>query len=802
MLFNLRLAFRTLTKTPGLSLVVILSLAIGIGANTVIFSWLKSVVLHPLPGVTAPVLLVETKDDTGNYVSTSWLEYQDLRELLPSFRLLAAHRTRLLQLGAPGHETPVYAELVSANFFAALGLEPQLGRFFHADEATQPGAAPVAVISHDFWRRNFQGAPNIVGRTLILNSRAFTIIGVTPQGYYGGFNSLALDVFVPATMASELVAASTELTARGNRPYVMLAQLRPDATTGQARGELAAAARQLIATHPETNRGLGYEFLPVWRSPRGGVTMLASLVTLQVFAGLILVVVCANTANLLLARASVRQREIGVRLALGAGPSRIVRQLLLESVCLALLGAAAGLIVALWGVDLLAQMPLPGGLPIRLAPALDWTSLVFAAGVATASGLAFGLAPALQLARRDVVAALAGGHGSVGGRSRLRDVLVGLEVAVALVVLVLAGLFLKSFRNALAASPGFDAGRVALAGIDLGGRGYNAKTGGLLLDDLLQRLRALPGVAAAAAANYVPLDLHNIPTGVISVAGKEFDPNRKILYYSVTPGYFATLGIPLLAGTDLAPRARTDLPPDAVIGDEMARRYWPGENPVGRSFEVSGTTYLVAGVARTPKIGRINEAPRPAAWLSMRGQFVSAPILQIRATAGDPRALLPAVRDTIRQLDPELVTLDPRSFVQHIENNLFVERVPAQMLLVLAPLALALAAIGLYAVVAHAVGQRTREIGVRVALGATPACLVALMMWQSLRVVLVGAAAGWIGAGAIAWFLHDRFVGVSFGDPLISGGVPALLLAVATLACWLPARRATKVDPMVALRAE
>ena len=799
---EIRFAFRTLMKTPWLSLVVVLSLAVGIGANTVVFSWLKSSLLQPLPGVTAPVLLLETKDDTGDYVSTSWLEYQDLRELLPSFRQIAVQRMRSLQLGDTGQETPVFAELVSGNFFAVLGVEPQLGRFFRADESTQPGSAPVAVISHDFWQRTFGGAPDIIGQTLKLNHRPFTIIGVTPVGFCGGFNSLAFGVFVPATMARELVGASSELTNRYNRPFFMLTQLHPGVTPGQARGELAAAAQHLIATHPETNRGLGYELLPVWRSPRGGGSVVASLVTLQIFAALILIVVCANTASLLLARASVRQREIGVRLALGAGPSQIVGQLLLESVGLALVGAGAGLVVALWGVDALTQLPLPHGLPIRLAPALDWSSLAFAVGAATACGVTFGLAPALQLARSDVLAALAGGRGSVGGRHRLREVLIGLEVAVALVVLVLAGLFLKSFHNALVVSPGFDSGRVLLTGLDLGERGYNGRTGGALLDDLLSRLRALPGVAQASAANYVPLDMRGVSTGVISIQGKAFDPNRKIIYYYVSAEYFSTLGIPLAAGADLAPRARADLPLDAVIGDEMARRYWPDENPVGHRFEVDGSTYVIAGVARTPKLEQITESPRPAAWLSLRTQFVSIPVLQVRATDGDPAALLPAVRETIHQLDPELTLLDPRTLAQHVETNLFIKRIPAQMLLVLGPLALALAAIGLYAVVAHAVGQRTREIGVRVALGAAPASLVALMMWQSLRVVLVGGACGWTVAYAAGWYLRDRFVGVTFGDPLIALGVPALLLTVATLACWLPARRASRVNPIEALRAE
>jgi predicted permease len=802
MLPDFRFTLRTLRQTPWLSLVVVLSLAVGIGANTVVFSWLKSAVWNPLPGVTAPVLLLETKDDTGNYVSTSWLEFQDLRERLPSFRTLAAQRSRLLYLGDSVRERPVYTELVSADFFKVLGLKPQLGRFFQADEATQPGLAPVAVITHDFWQRTFQGAPDIIGRPFKLNGLTLTIVGVTPEGFRGGFNSLSFDVFTPATMARGLIAASNELTERTNRPYVMLAQLQPGTSPAQARGEIAAAAQHLIATHPETNRGLRYELLPVWRSPRGGVTMLVSLVTLQIFAALILIVVCANTANLLIARASVRRREIGVRLALGAGPARIVRQLLAESLCLALAGAVAGVIVALWGVDALAHVPLPGALPIRLAPALDWTSLAFAGGIATVSGVAFGLTPALQLARGDVQAFLSGGLGSIGGRSRMRDALIGLEVAVALIVLVLAGLFVQSFRNAVALSPGFDSRPVLLSGLDLGGHGYNARTGGALLDDLLQRLNAAPGVAHAAASNAVPLDLHGPDTGVISIAGKEFDPNRKILYYSVTPGYFATLGIPLTAGTDLAPLARPDLPPDAVIGDEMARRYWPGEDPVGHRFEVNGTTYVIAGVARTPKLVRPNEAPRPAAWLAMRNQFVSAPILQIRAADGDPAALLPVVRATLRQLDPELAPLDARTLARQIENNLFVERIPAQMLLVLAPLALVLAAIGLYAVVAYAVGQRTREIGVRIALGATPSALVAHIMGQSLRIVLVGTAVGWACAYAAGRYLRDLLVGVSFGDPLIFAGVPALLLAVATLACWLPARRATKVDPQVALRAE
>jgi predicted permease len=801
-MLDLRSAYRALFKSPGISAVIVLSLAVGIGANTVVFSWLKSSVFNPLPGVTAPVLLLETRDDTGNFVSTSWLEYQDLRAMLPSFEEVAAHRPRALYLGDSEREARAFAEYVSENFFHTLEVRPQLGRFFARDEATKPGAAPIVVISDEFWRHYFKGVLNVIGQPLKLNGHTFTVIGVAPRGFRGAMNNLAFDLWVPLTMASELQPSTNELKSRTSRSYVMLARLKPGISLGQAQGELAAAARQMLATYPETNRGLGYALLPTWRSPRGGETVVVSLASLQAFAALILIVVCANTANLLLARASVRQREIGVRLAIGAGPARIIFQLLTESVVLALLGAAGGLLVALWSIDALGQMPLPGNLPIRLSPQLDWFGLLFAAGLGSACGIAFGLAPALQLARSDVLKALRGGRGAMGGRSRLRDALVGVEVGVALVVLVLAGLFWKSFRNSLGARPGFDPDRVMLAYVDLAGRGYNRQTGGALLDELLARFEEIPGVERAAAANYVPLDIRGVSTGVISIPGKEFDPNRKILYYEATAGYFATMGMPLVEGTDLAHRSRADLPLDAVINVEMARRFWPEGSAVGQRFEVKGDTFVVAGVVRDPKLEKLTESAKPAAWLTMRQGFVSTATLHLRVKQGDPRAVLPALRATVQRLDPELAVLDARTLAQHLENNLFIQRVPAQMLAVLGPLALALAAIGLYAVLAYSVAQRTQEIGVRLTLGATPASVVSLMMWQSLRVVLFSAALGWSVALAAGWFMKNFFLGVPFGDPAIYVGVPALLLAVATLACWLPARGAPRVDPMTALRAE
>jgi predicted permease len=799
---TLRHAFRTVTKTPWLSAVVILSLAIGIGTNTVIFSWLKAQIFEPLPGVTAPVWSLETKDDTGNYVSTSWLEYRDLREMVSSFQGIAVQRPRAFYLGDSERDARIFGEFVSENFFEVLDVRPALGRFFRPEEATRPGSEPVAVISHDLWQLHFKGAPSVIGQTIKLNNRSLTVIGVTPEQFRGGMNSLGFDIWIPLTMATELQPATQELAKRTSRPYLMLAQLKPGVTREHAQAELNGAAQHLIATYPETNKGLRYELLPLWRVPRGGENIVYALATLQVFAVLILIVVCANTANLLLARTSVREREIAVRLALGAGPGRIIGQLLSESLLLAIGGAAGGLLIALWGVDALSQIPLPANLPIKITPHLDGLSLAFAILLGTFCGVAFGLTPAWQLAYSDILQSLRGGRGTLGGRSRMRDLLVGLQVAVALIVLVLAGLFLKSFRNSLVAKPGFDHDRVMLGHVDLAGRGYTKETSRVFLDQLLQKLEASPGVERASAAAMMPLDIRGLNTGVIDVEGAPFDPERKALWYNVTPGYFASMGMPFVEGRDLSPLARTDLPLDAVINQEMARRYWPGVSPIGRRFEISGTFYEIAGVVRNAKYLSLNESPRPIAWLTMRAQFIFTPTLHVRARSGDPQALLPAMREAVRSLDPEITLIDPRTLAQHVDNNLFMQRVPARMLSVLGPLALALSAIGLYAVLAYALAQRTREIAVRLTLGATPRSVVWFMVWQHLRIVLISALVGWLAALGLNRVIGNSLVGVGFVDPSVYIGVPALLIAVAVLACWLPARRAAHVDPMVVLRAE
>jgi predicted permease len=811
-LADLRFAFRQLAKAPVLSLVIILSLAAGIGANTVVFSWIEAVFLDPLPGVAhgARFLTIQPRDRSGTYLSSSWLDYRDIREQQTTFREIAAVRFRALNLGgADGQDERLWAELVSDNYFALLGLRPALGRFFTPEESTRPGAGPVAMISYAFWQTRFGGSPAVLGKTVRLNDVVFTIVGVAPEKFKGSIVGLGFDLWLPFTMVREIVPTAKDLTGRGNRPLLLLADLKPGVTPRQAGADLEAIFQRLARTYPDTNAGVSCELTPLWRSPQGAQRMMiGALGTLQVLVSLVLLVVCANTANLLLARATIRQKEIGIRLAIGAGRGRILRQLLTESVVLALLGAAGGVLLSLWGIDALYHVPVPRNLPIKMTAHLDGTGLAFSVLVGAACGLVFGLAPALQLARGDVAAALkAGGRGSgAAGHHRLRDLLVVIEVALALVVLVLAGLFLKSFGNTRTVDPGFQPNGVLLANFDLAAKGYTKDSARAFVRELLSRLRAEPGVEAAAISNFVPLDLRGMSSDRLEVDGRPRESDRpgRTFYGNVDPGYFQTLGIPLVAGVGFTglDQDRTAKAPEVIINQELARRYWPGLSPLGHKLTLDGESYEVVGVVRDGKYATLSETQSPMAYFSIRDRFSFSNLtLHVRAK-GDPVALVPPVRRVFHELNPALPIRDVRTMVQHIDDNLVMLRVPARLLSVLGPLALLLAAIGIYSVLSYSVAQRTHEIGVRLTLGATPRNVVAMIVGQGLRVVAGGLAAGLVAAFVCSLHLSTVLVKVPAGDPLVFLSIPVLLLGVAVLATWLPARRAARVDPIIALRAE
>jgi macrolide transport system ATP-binding/permease protein len=809
MLNDLRYALRQLVKSPGFTAVVVISLALGIGANTVVFSSIQASFLDPLPGVEhgARLMVIDPRDRSGTYLGTSWLDYRDVREQQTSFREIAASSIRALNLGgADGRNERIWAEQVTDNFFPLLGVRPAFGRFFTANEATHPGSSPVAVIAYSYWQTRFGGSPTVLGQTLRLNDVAFTIIGVAPEKFKGSVVALGFDVWVPFTMTGQLVPNSRDLTTRDNRPLMLLADLKPGVTAIQARTELEAIFRRLAATYPGTNADLTPDLLPLWRSPFGAQPyLLGALATQQILVFLVLLVVCANTANLLLARATVRQKEIGIRLALGAGRLRIIRQLLTESLLLALLGALGGVLFSLWGIDALHHVPMPGNLPIKLVSHLDATGCAFSVLLGIACGLLFGLAPALQLTRADVNPALkVGGRGAgAAPRHRLRNLLVAAEVAIALVVLVLAGLFLKSFRNAHIVDPGFDTRNVLLSSFDLAAKGYDKKAARAFIRELLPRLQATSGVAAATVATFVPLDVRGVPKTPFAIEGQATSAGRPevALYGYVAPGYFRTLGIPLVDGSDFVDLDNDDKPAEVIVNEAFARRYWPGVSPLGRKLITGDSTYEVVGVARDCQCVSLSAKPAPLLYFSLRNRFSFNLTLQVR-TRGDPLALAPEVRRVVRELDANLPLRDVNTLTQSIKESLVVIRIPALMLSALGPLALLLAAIGIYSVLSYSVAQRTHEIGVRLALGASPHNVVALIVRQGIAVVATGLVVGLGTVYPASFYLRRILVEVPAGDPAVFLPVPALLLAVAWFACWLPARRATRVDPLEALRSE
>jgi putative ABC transport system permease protein len=798
---DLRQAWRMIGRMPALAAVVIVSLGVGIGVNTAVFSWIQAMVLQPIPGVAdaGGVQLVEPRADTGSYPGASWLEYRDLRDRLRTLPDLFAFRMVPFTMGETGRPERTHGLLVSGNYFSALGLRPALGRFLRPDEAARPGGAPVVVISHSYWQTRFAAAPTVLGRTLRVNDMPLTIIGVAPERFQGTVTMLAFDLWVPATMAPELLAGSRELEDRAQRGYIMAGRLAPGTTGIAAQTEIDVAMRQLAHDYPETNKTIQAQVLRFWQAPRGPQQFLISaLAVLQAVMLLLLLAVCGNTANLMLARASARYREIGVRLTLGAGPWRVVSLLLTENLLLALLGAALGAAIAVWATDAMRAVPMIGSLPIKIQTNLNGVSLAFALALGLLCGLTFGVAPAAQLARVDPQVALRSGA-RTAGRNPMRNWLMAVEVALALVVLMAAALFVRSFSDTLDTDPGFRREGVLLAEYDLSGRNLNNAAAREFAGRLLLRLRALPGVESAAIASQVPLDIHGLPLRGFTLEGRarsDAAPERA-LSNVVTPGYFKTMGIPLHAGQDFAAFDDPAAPPQAIVNEEFVRRFLADAEPLGRRLESRDRQYVIAGVVRNSLSESFGEKPTPVIYFSYRDRPSVMGQIHVRTRPGGEALLGPEIERVVRDLDPTLPVYDVRTLTDHVDRNLFLRRIPARMFVVLGPLMLVLAAIGIYAVVSYSVSRRTTEIGVRLALGASTRRVVAQIVRETLRVVGAGALAGWLLMFMVALHLLGGVISLP-----VFAGVPAVLLFVAAVASWLPARRATSVDVMVALRQE
>jgi predicted permease len=797
---DVRHAARMIARMPGLATVVIVSLAIGIGVNATIFSWVQALVFKPLPGVedASDFQLVEPRTETGSHPGASWLEYRDLREQLPAFRDLLAFRMVPLNVGEAERTRRTFGLLVSGNYFSALGLDPALGRFPTPDEVTRAGGEPVVVISDGFWRTRLAGVVNPVGRSVRVNDRDLTVIGVAPRRFQGTVTGIDVDLWIPATMAPVLFTGSRELEERGVRGYAVMGRLRPGVSREQAQLEADAVMRSLATIHPETNESMGLDLFRFWQAPRGPQQMLVgALAILQGVMLLLLLAVCANTANLILARATGRQREVGIRQALGASRWRVLSLLMTESLMLAVAGAGLGALIAVWGTNALRAVPMIGAFPIRFQTGLDGSGLAFAMLLGVACGLIFGAAPAFQLSRIDVLRALRSGS-RAAPRGRTRSVLMGVQVALALVVLVAAALFYRSFSETRDMDPGFRRDGVLLAAYDLSASNMEAPAVRIFTTRLLERLRALPAVDAAAIASSVPLDIHGLPNRTFSLEGRARDDGASdvALSNTVTPDYFRVMGVPLTAGRDFADLDDAAAPPQAIVNEEFVRRYLDGGEPIGRQLRMRDRSYTIVGVVRNSTYDSFGERPKPIIHFSYRDRPAWSGEIHLRTRPGSEAVLAPEIQRVMREIDPTLPVYDVRTLVEHVDKNLFLRKIPARMFVVLGPLLLVLAAIGIYAVVAYTVSHRTAEIGVRIALGATAGRVVTQILRESLRVVGIGAAVGWVIALLVA--MHVRG-GVINGPIFVA--VPTVLMLVAAAACWVPARRASRIDPVVALRA-
>ena len=798
---DLRYALRALRRNPGFTLAAVLTLALGIGANSAIFSLVNGVLLRELP-YPEPARLMTV---WGHYPSTgrstvSLPDYVDWREGTRTFAELAARYGRTLNLGGgegfDGEPEQVASDLVTPNFFRTVGVALALGRAF-VEEEGRAGAPEVAVLSHGLWRRRFAADPAILGRSVVLNGRPFTVVGVAPEG----FRFLRdVDVWTPLRVDMSTQRRSEFLTVVG--------RLRPGVTPVQAKADMDAVARRLAERYPETNASwTSLEVLPLKEYLVGDVRR-----PLLVFSGavaLVLLIACANVANLLLARASGRSREIAVRLALGAGRPRLVRQLLTESALLALLGAATGLVLAVWatrGLQVAAA---------RLVPRLDevqvdGTVILFSLGLAVVTGLLFGLAPALRLAGGPLATTLRDGTRSVGGGrlARFRSGLVLGEVALAVILLVGAGLLLQSFERLTRVNLGFRPEGVLTYGLVLPSAVYGDDAQlPALYERILERTRALPGVRSASMASELPMGGANYITFQIEGRTPPADVGEDLQPFAVSPGHFATLGIPLRRGRLLETGDAAGAPDVAVVNEELVRRFFGGGDPIGRRISVDGTGegaprwMTIVGVVGDVAQEAVTAAPYPQVYAPLAQSPVRTVAVAVR-TEGAPMALARAARGALAAAEPGLPPRDVRTLEERVGDTIAMPRVSAVVFSLFAAVALALAAIGLYGVLAYTVTQRTREIGIRLALGAAGSEVLRLVLWQGMRPALAGIVVGLLAALATTRLMGSLLYGVGATDPLTFVAVPLFLATVALAAIWIPARRAAHVDPMIALRAE
>ena len=809
---------RLLRRSPWFTAVAVLTLGLGIAVNTTVFSWINTVLLHPFPGVGDPhsLALIETLTPTREFlVNTSVLDYLDYRDNLKLVSGVALGRFTPLSVGAEGKTARAWAELVSPNYFDLLKVKPLLGRGFLPEEVRQEGGAPVAVISYGMWQARFGGSSNVLGKTIRLNRHELTIIGVAPRGFHGSLAGVVFDVWAPATMATAMGTGDGTLHYRGTRDQTStIVRLKPGVTLEQARAEVNALGKRLAALYPDSNRGIDLTVTPLWNGHLGAQgILLQPLRILMMLSVLLLLIVCANVANLLLARAVTRQSEFGIRMALGAQRSRLATQLLVETLLLTVGGALAGitLVVCLGLGQSLSFVTPVVDVPLDFGGGLNLPTLGFVLLITVVTTLLSGTVPALLTARSDLNETLKEGGRSKGagrGSRRLRGLLVVGEMALVMVALIGAGLFYRSFQNARGIDPGFDRTNISVSQFYLSYAGYSAREQRDFCRNLRERLESKPGVLGVTYSDTVPMSTASgagsTPWHLLDVEGYVPAPNEQMMIHRATvpPGYFNLLGIPLLDGRDFTERDTAEAPMVIIVNETFANRFFHGRNSIGRKVHCEGNQATVVGLVKDSKYHTPLEGPTPFFYIPFRQWF--APGLNFSLfikSAGDPLLMTPVLRREAMALNQDAV-FSTRLLSDATTGSLFAQHIAASLLGVVSGISLLLAAIGLYSVMSYAVSQRTQEMGIRMALGASPGDVLRLVLREGVKLTLPGLLAGSLIALAAARVVSGMLVNISPADPLTFASAAAFLALVAALASYLPALRATRADPVVALRNE
>ena len=803
---DMRQGLRMLRRNPGFTVLTILCLTLGIGANAAVFSWVEGLLLRPYPLVSDQERLVALSGTVGaERDQTSWPDLLDVKRSCTLCETVFVSSITGATLSVGERAEVVTGSIASANYFGAIGVHPILGRAFEPGEDTGGNGHPVVAISYHLWQTRFQGDPKIIGKTQRLDNVVYTIIGVMPEGFYGTFVGRVIEFWVPVSMLETLNGGSFKLEDRGARWAEAYARLKPGVTRNQAQQEISTIAGRLAVEYPATNRGRGIKVWPLWNTPFNHARELLPIFEIMVVVTMfVLLIVCANVGNLLLVRSFGRRHEMTVRVAMGASRGRLLRQLLTEGLLLSACGAAGGMLMAYWCRQALVLFfPDPG---LYLPGQIDDRVIGLNAVLCLVVTLAVGLVPAFQtrhLALADTLKTEASSVVGARGRAWVRSSLVVLQVTLGFILLVAATLLMQSLRNIRTTSPGFSTTRVFDTSITLTAAGYDAPRAKTFQEELMQRIRALPGVEAAAYARTVPLGYGSFSSTPIAVDGYQPQPNESTdqLYNEVSPEYFATMGIPLVSGREFTRADDENAPRVAIVNQTMVARFWRGQNPIGQRLKVKGDWVRVVGLAKDSKYYSMDEAPRPFFYVPLRQYFAIEPDIHIRTTQ-PLQTIQTALLREVRALDPDLTLYEMITLQEQVDRSTSQRLAALALVALFGGLALLLASLGLYGVMSYTVSQSTRELGLRMALGASTSNLLRLVLTRGLLLTTTGIAIGIALALLLTRLLGNLLYQVSPRDPLAFVAAFAVMTFASLAACFLPAWRATRTDPMRALRAE